>query len=571
MKLMINRITVGILVASQFVYGAPVYAEKYISEPSAPFNGRVPVASGLAFDKAVPAIGDTVTLSYIFEDLDGDTELGSTVRWLRDGQLIEGATAFSYTLDQSKGDRPGQRLSAEITPKTDANITEPAVGLAVSIEATVAGNPDAKPVVTVTDIVGTLNQGETLTGKYTYDDNTTGSPDASTLSWVNGGHVSSDAAYVLDADDVGKVLTFEVEAKNQAGTVGNTDRITTATASSVTGGSTLIPGAVINPAAIPSISDLKISGDLKLGSTLTTEYTFNANSGFEVDASLVTWGVEGQTQSLADTGKPLDQTYTLLESDVGLILEASILPRNGGGVAGVVQTVSAKLPVVSENLIKNVSIVSTNTNGHPYTGGQTLTVNYTYENAERVNDDRVLVQWYRNDLPIQNATSQSYKLNESEDIYSRIKVSVLQKSNAGTGYVGDAIYSQSTDIIESVIKPFFLLDNPVEFLTWQDANSACISKGARLPTETELQSLFLRATSATVIDGSLNNFEMCTVHGWTLYQACPAGWRPPGSKTTSNYWSSTKYAGNYLAVSMRYGGSAGISSPNSKAQVACVP
>lgn len=559
------------MVASQFVYGAPVYAEKYISEPSAPFNGRAPIASGLAFDKAVPAIGDTVTLSYVFEDLDGDTELGSTVRWLRDGQPIQGATAFSYTLDPSKGDRPGQRLSAEIIPKTDANITEPAVGLAVSIEATVAGNPDAKPVVTVTDIVGTLNQGETLTGKYTYDDNTTGSPDASTLSWVNGGHVSSDAAYVLDADDVGKVLTFEVEAKNQAGTLGNTDRITTATASGVTGGSTLIPGAVINPAAIPSISDLKISGDLKLGSTLTAEYAFNANSGFEVDASLVKWGVEGQTQSLADTGKPLDQTYTLVESDVGLILEASILPRNGGGVSGVVQTVSAKLPVVSENLIKNVSIVSTNTNGYPYTGGQTLTVNYTYENAERENDDRVIIQWYRNDFPIQNATNQSYKLNESEDISSTIKVSVLQKSSSGNGYIGEAIYSQPTDIIESLIRPFFLLDDPVERLTWQDANSACISKGGRLPTETELQSLFLRATSATVIDGGLNNFEMCTVHGWTLYQSCPSGWRPPGSVLTSNYWSSTKYAGNYLKVSMRYGASAGISHPNSKAQVACVP
>ena len=103
MKLMINRITVGILVASQFVYGTPVYAEKYISEPSAPINGRAPVASGLAFDNSVPAIGDTVTLSYVFEDLDGDIELGSTVRWLRDGQPIQGATAFSYTLDKSKG------------------------------------------------------------------------------------------------------------------------------------------------------------------------------------------------------------------------------------------------------------------------------------------------------------------------------------------------------------------------------------------------------------------------------------------------------------------------------------
>ncbi|MFL1553536.1 hypothetical protein ACI77I_31440, partial [Pseudomonas sp. D47] len=182
-------------------------------------------------------MGDTVTLSYVFQDLDGDAEQGTTVQWLRDGQPIQGATAFSYTVDESKGDRPGERLSVEVTPKTDPMLSEPSVGLVASLEATVAGDPSAKPVVSALDIKGTLEVGQSLTGVYSYDDNGSGSADASKKEWFNGGHRSTDLSYKLEAADVGKVLTFEVEAKNQAGTVGNKDRIDTATATGVNGGS----------------------------------------------------------------------------------------------------------------------------------------------------------------------------------------------------------------------------------------------------------------------------------------------------------------------------------------------
>ena len=58
MKLIRKKLTVAILIASQFMYGVPVYAEKYISEPTSRINGRAPVASNLAFDKQTLVLGD---------------------------------------------------------------------------------------------------------------------------------------------------------------------------------------------------------------------------------------------------------------------------------------------------------------------------------------------------------------------------------------------------------------------------------------------------------------------------------------------------------------------------------
>ncbi|MBS7560120.1 hypothetical protein KHO49_17410 [Pseudomonas sp. RC4D1] len=232
MQLFRNKITVGIFIASQFLYGVPAYA----SEPNHVVHGRAPVASNLVLDKPVPAIGDTVRLSYSFQDLDGDAEQGTIVQWLRDTLPIQGATSFSYTLNEAEGDRPGQVLRVEVTPKTDPNVSEPSVGQMMYLETFVAGDRTAKPQVKVTDIKGVLNVGSTLAGEYNYDDGGSGSGDASIKSWLNGGHQSSEAEYLLTQEDVGLVLTFRVQAQNLQGTTGNTDSMNTTAAAGVSGG-----------------------------------------------------------------------------------------------------------------------------------------------------------------------------------------------------------------------------------------------------------------------------------------------------------------------------------------------
>lgn len=50
------------------------------------------------------------------------------------------------------------------------------------------------------------------------------------MAWLNGGHPDADGTYLLDSADVGKVLTFQVTARNGAGVIGNTSSMNTASA-----------------------------------------------------------------------------------------------------------------------------------------------------------------------------------------------------------------------------------------------------------------------------------------------------------------------------------------------------
>lgn len=99
-------------------------------------------------------------------------------------------------------------------------------------------------------------------------------------------------------------------------------------------------------------------------------------------------------------------------------------------------------------------------------------------------------------------------------------------------------------------------------MTWTDAENYCRAKvkKARLPTQAELQDLFLFATSAAVAGDF--NIEMCSVHNWPLGGEC-------GGRNFT-YWSSTAAENeSHYSVSMISG--IAYPTPNiSTTQVACV-
>ncbi len=64
--------------------------------------------------------GDILTGSYIFADIDGDTEGTSVFRWLRDGIEINGATAITYVL--APDDAPAN-VAFEVTPVAVSGVT----------------------------------------------------------------------------------------------------------------------------------------------------------------------------------------------------------------------------------------------------------------------------------------------------------------------------------------------------------------------------------------------------------------------------------------------------------------
>jgi hypothetical protein len=184
----------------------------------------------------------------------------------------------------------------------------------------------AAPIVTVTNITGVLQVGQALTGVYGFNANGGNAIDASTMQWLNGGHTDTDTSYLLAADDVGKVLTFEVTAKNGLNVPGNKDSMTTATALGVSGGGTTPPGSIIDAAAAPIVSVTNITGTLQVGQTLTGVYGFNANGGNAIDASTMQWLNGGHNDT--------DTSYLLAADDVGKVLTFEVTAKNGLNVSG---------------------------------------------------------------------------------------------------------------------------------------------------------------------------------------------------------------------------------------------
>jgi len=81
-------------------------------------------------------VGDSLTGSYTFTDVNGDLEGVSTYRWLRNGVAISGANTTSYTLVAADG---GQSITFEVTPVAATGVLSGVAvvssGLAVDLEA----------------------------------------------------------------------------------------------------------------------------------------------------------------------------------------------------------------------------------------------------------------------------------------------------------------------------------------------------------------------------------------------------------------------------------------------------
>ncbi|MBF6037329.1 inverse autotransporter beta domain-containing protein [Pseudomonas sp. P154a] len=296
--------------------------------------------------KGVLQVGQTLTGAYSFNANGGNGTDASVMTWKNGGHADGDA---SYVLDASD---VGRVLTFEVQAKNGANEVGNTDSLSTASAPGVSGggttppgsiiDPVAgAPIVDVTDIKGVLQVGQTLTGAYSFNANGGNGTDASVMTWKNGGHADGDASYVLDAGDVGRVLTFEVQAKNGANVVGNTDSLSTASAPGVSGGGTTPPGSIIDPVAGAPIVDVTdIKGVLQVGQTLTGAYSFNANGGNGTDASVMTWKNGGHADG--------DASYVLDAGDVGRVLTFEVQAKNGANVVGNTDSLStASAPGVS--------------------------------------------------------------------------------------------------------------------------------------------------------------------------------------------------------------------------------
>lgn len=129
-----HRFTLSLLTTGVLLASLAIGAQADVSTTTTAVRGRAPVASGVnVINKTNPGVGvrvgDTVEVSYTFKDADGDTDNGTSFRWLRSGSAVSGATGSTYTAGAADAN---ETLAVEVTPKTDSVITDPASGTVVT-------------------------------------------------------------------------------------------------------------------------------------------------------------------------------------------------------------------------------------------------------------------------------------------------------------------------------------------------------------------------------------------------------------------------------------------------------
>lgn len=222
------------------LFAGNVLANSATSPATQPVRGHVPTAASVTITPTTPKMGDVVAGAYTYSDIDGDAEGGTTFQWLREGVVISGAIATTYTTTPND---VGKIITFQVTPKSE-NSAYPDTGTTV-MSAGIRPVPIAAqgtPIVDVTDITGELTVGSTLTGVYTFYANGGDTTDKSIKTWGGGaGNQGHDTTYLLTYNDVGNVLTFSVKAMNGRFRTGNVDSIDTAHARGVSIGSPLLP------------------------------------------------------------------------------------------------------------------------------------------------------------------------------------------------------------------------------------------------------------------------------------------------------------------------------------------
>jgi hypothetical protein len=169
-----------------------------------------------------------LTGSYTYADANNDPQGNSTLRWLRGGIAIAGATASTYTLvvaDQ------GSTITFEVTP---VSTVAPTTGTPVVSSATASVAGDGAPTASNVTISGTAQVGQLLTGSYSYADANNDPQGTSTLRWLRGGVAIAGAtasSYTLVDADQGSAITFEVTPVSTVAPTTGTPVVSSPTAS----------------------------------------------------------------------------------------------------------------------------------------------------------------------------------------------------------------------------------------------------------------------------------------------------------------------------------------------------
>lgn len=145
------------------------------------FTDSAPVASMITLS-GTAKLGNTITATYNYSDLDNDQQGNSILQWYRandasgkNKSLIKGANSLTYQI--SKADQ-GKYIIFRVTPVA---ITGTTAGIAVSSSVKVA--PNVKPVIVKITWNGKVKVGEKILANYVYQDADNDLQGTSIIKW----------------------------------------------------------------------------------------------------------------------------------------------------------------------------------------------------------------------------------------------------------------------------------------------------------------------------------------------------------------------------------------------------
>lgn len=180
------------------------------------FSFSIPTASAVS-ESGTETIGSTLTGAYTYSELAGYAEGVSTFRWLRattaggSYSAIGGATAITHVLVSTDIDK---YLKFEVTP-----VSTLATGSAVLSSASGQIQSSGVPTASSVNITGTVTEGLTLTGNYTYAQTDAVAEGVTTFRWLESSTAygtysaitgATNSTYTVVTADQGMYIKFEV-------------------------------------------------------------------------------------------------------------------------------------------------------------------------------------------------------------------------------------------------------------------------------------------------------------------------------------------------------------------------
>lgn len=178
-----------------------------LSGPVGPVTTNTPPEARSVSIAGNPVIGETLTGSYNYFDAQGDSESGTTFRWLRNGSAIGGETGTDYTI---VGADVGSTLTFEVTP---AAATGASPGSPASAQVSVNNTP---PTIIAQDPLTTAEETalEITLGDLEVEDPDNTYPDDFTLIVQNGNNYSRSGTRITPATDFNGDLTVPVRVND---------------------------------------------------------------------------------------------------------------------------------------------------------------------------------------------------------------------------------------------------------------------------------------------------------------------------------------------------------------------